>query len=135
MRKYQFAAVSSAATTTTAPIFCGSGSLLMPLRTSVPVRAICPPFLSGVIRAAVDFPLHDAVVLLLRPLDDDVLEVGRGLQLLGEGAQVFVGGGFALHAHPAALLAVGEDPHLLRDERGQLVHHLDRAGAALLQGV
>src|SRR6266480_2190539 len=134
MKKYQLTAESRMTNPATTPTLWPRGILLTALRTSCPLSAIS--FASGrVVRVAGDDPLHDAVRPLLRRLDGDVGEVGRRLQLLGEGGEVLVARGLAIDRHVAGLLVELEDPDLLRNDGGQLVEHLHRSGAAPLQGV
>src|SRR5713226_5491592 len=131
-RKYQLPAVTSAATTATTAIFCGRGSLLTALRTSCPLSAMDVP-LGRVIRGAGDDPVDDPVAPLRRAPDDDVAEVLRGLQLLGERREVLVGRRAPVDGHSPARLGPLDDPDALRNDGGQLVHHLHRSGAALLE--
>src|SRR3954471_22674595 len=135
-KKYQFAPVSRMTKAATTPTFWPRGSLVTELRTSCVVSAM-GVFASGrVVRVAEDGPAHGAFRRdLLRALDGDVGEVGGRLELLGEGGEIFVARGHAAHGHAAVLLRVVDQPHLLRDEGGELVHHLHRPGAALLQRV
>src|SRR3954470_17288190 len=134
--KYQLAAVSRTTKAATTPTFWPRGILLTELRMSCPVSAIGVFASGGVVGVADDGPADYAVRRrLLRALDGDVGEMGAGLELLGEAGEVLVARGQADQGHPAVLFGVVGDPHLLRDQGGQLVQHLDRAGAALLQGI
>src|SRR6267143_1074853 len=87
--------------------------LVIDLKISCPVSATVPSS-SRVVRVAVDLPLHRPALVLLRCLlDGDVREVLRGLQLLREGREVFVGHREPAHDHVPVLFAVLGDPGLL----------------------
>src|SRR6267378_2046658 len=110
-----------------------SSSMLASLGSSVSATV---PSSSRVVRVAVDLPLHRPALVLLRCLlDGDVREVLRGLQLLREGREVFVGHREPAHDHVPVLFAVLGDPGLVGNDGGELVHHLDRPGAAFLERV
>src|SRR6267154_1207336 len=134
-RRYQLPAVSRPTIRPRPSTFCERGALVIELRMSCPVSATVSS--SGrVVRVAVDLPLHrPALVPLRRLLDGDVGEVLGGLEPLREGGEVLVGHGQAVHHHDAVLLRVLRDPGLVGDDGGELVHHLDRPGAAFLERV
>src|SRR5438094_3683925 len=134
-RRYQLPAVSRPTTRPRPTTFCERGALVILLRTSCPVSATVSSS-SRVIGGAVDLPLDRPVLVFLRCLlDGDVAEVLRGLQPLGERGEVLVGHRVPPHHHAAVLLAVLEQPGPVGDDGGELVHHLDRPGPALLERV
>src|SRR5438477_1225244 len=132
---YQFAAVMRATMSPRPATFCASGALMMLLRTSCPVSATVSS--SGrVVGSAGDLPLDRAAVVLLRSLlDAHVREVLGRLQLLREGGEVLVRHGRPVDDQVPVLLGVLADPHLVRNDGGELVHHLHRSGARLLERV
>src|SRR5438067_12730884 len=122
-------------TNTSTAIFCASGSLLSEASASCAVRATSM-LLGRVVHAAGDFPVDRAGVGLLRRLLDRHLgEEFRRLQLLREGGEIVVRHCEPLDARHAGLLGEVVDPYAGRDDRGDLVEHLHRAGATLLEGV
>src|SRR5438105_6008836 len=135
-RKYQFTPLTRPTTIATAATFCDSGALVTELRMSCRLSATVSSRLRRIIGGAADLPIDRSAVVLLRSLlDEDAAEVLRGLQLLGEAGEVLVGHGLAVHHHVAALLRVLGQPHPGGKDGRQLVHHLHRAGAALLERV
>src|SRR5438309_7191439 len=132
---YQLPAVMRPATRPRPATLCASGALVMVLRTSCPVSATVSSS-DRVVRGTGDLPLDRPAVVLLRRLPDGhVGEVLRRFQLLREGGEILVRHRGPVHDQLLALLAEIDEPHPVRDDRGQLVHQLHRTHARLLQGV